>query len=99
MLSIHLTSYFFQLKYVIFFVICFKCSTVKSNDVNNNFVDFEQIKYEVFSTNFVNATKQEKSNFQKLENHQKCLNELNEIHNGLATFDEWAVKSMSIFFS
>lgn len=73
-----------------------ECSIVKSKHVDINIADFEQIKYDVFSTDFINFTEKEANNFRNLTSFHNCVNELNVIQNGLVNFDEWAVKSKSI---
>lgn len=59
-----------------------------------NYFDFKQIKKDIFTQNDVSISSliSESMSLNWTEN-QDCLNELIAIKNGLANFDEWAVKS------
>lgn len=87
-------SFFSKFQFIVIILICIHCIDAKLN-VNHLYpFNFEQIKFDIFSTN--DFTKNNKLGEFNSKNwtaeHHKCLLELNAIKNGMKNFEPWAVQ-------
>lgn len=84
-------SFYPKFQLIVIILICIQCHDAKLN-VNNQLFpfNFEQIKFDLFSTNdFAKTNKFSSKNWTE---HQQCLDELNAIRNGMKNFEPWAIQ-------
>lgn len=84
-------SFFPKIQFVVIILICIQFNEAKLNLNSNLFpFNFEQIKFDLFSTN--DFAKSNKFGSENLTEHHQCLKELNAIKHGMNNFEPWAIQ-------
>lgn len=84
-------SFYPKIQFIVIILICIQFSDAKLNINNQLFpFNFEQIKFDLFSTNDFAETN--KFNSKNWTEHHQCLKELNAIKNGMKNFEPWAIQ-------
>lgn len=83
-----------KIAYFVLFILCVSSKNAESEPQLSNFIDFERIKYDLFTKrDTIFAIKNSTFSDQQFEEvAEKCTAELKHIQNGLLNSEFWAMK-------